>query len=134
MKQDKMLAQMKAVTNALYLREHAKVKPILDAEAQLRSQIDMLKTQIAQARPIAEESHAIKALGADFLWQQWHTKSRRELNQQLAQVTAQKLQAMDKLRASFGRKHAVETMETQERELRRKLRAQKLQQKLLGLE
>ena len=29
MKQDKMLAQMKAVTNAVYLREHAKVKPIL---------------------------------------------------------------------------------------------------------
>ena len=134
MKQDKMLAQMKAVTNALYLREHAKVKPILDAEAQLRSQIEMLKTQIADSRPIAEESHAIKALGADFLWQKWHTKSRRELNQQLAQVTAQKLQAMDKLRASFGRKQAVETMEVQEKDLRRKLRAQKLQQKLLGLE
>ena len=134
MKQDKMLAQMKSVTNALYLREHAKVKPILDAEAQLRSQIEMLKTQIADSRPIAEESHAIKALGADFLWQKWHTKSRRELNQQLAQVTAQKLQAMDKLRASFGRKHAVETMEAQEKDLRRKLRAQKLQQKLLGLE
>lgn len=134
MKQDKMLAQMKAVTNALYLREHAKVKPILDAEAQLRSQIEMLKTQIADSRPIAEESHAIKALGADFLWQKWHTKSRRELNQQLAQVTAQKLQAMDKLRASFGRKHAVETMAEQEQDLRRKLRMQKMQQKLLDLE
>ncbi len=134
MKREKMLAQMKAVTNALYLREHAKVKPILDAEAQLRSQIEMLKTQIADSRPIAEESHAIKALGADFLWQKWHTKSRRELNQQLAQVTAQKFKAMDTLRASFGRKHAVETMEDHEKDMRRRLRAQKLQQKLLDLD
>lgn len=134
MKQDKMLAQMKSVTNALYLREHAKVKPILDAEAQLLSQINMLKNQVAVSRAISDESHAIKALGADLLWQQWHTKHRRELNQQLAQVTAQKLKAMDQLRQSFGRKHAVETMETQEMELRRKMRAQKLQQRLLDLE
>ena len=133
MKKEKMLAQMKAVTEAQYLREHAKVKPILDAEARLRGQISMLKVQVQDGRNAAEGSHAIKTLGADLLWQQWHMQARKELNQELAQVTAKKLQAMDKLRTAFGRKHSVETMEQNERDMRRKLRAQKLQDRLMDL-
>ncbi len=129
-----MLAQMKEITNALYLREHARVKPILDAEARLRGQIQQLKNQIQDSRSIAHDSHAMKSLGADFLWQQWHVKTRRELNQELAQVTAKKLKAMRKLRKSFGRKHAVETMDEQETELRKRLRAQKLHNRLMNLE
>ena len=33
MKKKKMLDQMAAVTHAQYLREHARVKPVLDEEA-----------------------------------------------------------------------------------------------------
>ena len=66
MKQDKMLAQMKSVTNALYLREHAKVKPILDAEAQLRSQIEMLKTQIADLPPDCRRKSRDQGAGGRF--------------------------------------------------------------------
>ncbi|TNJ42275.1 hypothetical protein [Phaeobacter sp. B1627] len=111
MKQDKMLAQMRAVTHAVYLKEHAKVKPILDREAQLRGQLSMLKQQVEQSRALIDDSHEMKALGVDLQWQKWHTNARRDINQDLAQVTAQKLRAMDKLRTAFGRKHAVETME-----------------------
>ncbi|MFP3548915.1 hypothetical protein SB748_36610, partial [Rhizobium sp. SIMBA_035] len=60
MKQDKMLAQMKAVTNAVYLREHAKVKPILDREAQLRGKLAMLKQQVEESRSLIDESHEMK--------------------------------------------------------------------------
>lgn len=134
MRQDKMLEQMKAVTNALYLREHAKVKPILDAEARLRGQINMLKDQVQKGKEIADNSHELKSLGGDLLWQRWHMQARRELNQELAQVTANKLKAMDKLRTSFGRKHSVETMSEQERTARKKLRAKKLQDRLMDLE
>ena len=108
-----MLAQMQAVTNAVYLREHAKIKPILDREAQLRGNFAMLKQQVEESRALVEQSHEIKALGVDLHWQKWHTNARRDINQDLAQVTAQKFRAMDKLRQAFGRKHAVETMEQQ---------------------
>ncbi|NIZ12201.1 hypothetical protein [Phaeobacter sp. HF9A] len=113
MNQAKMLAQMKAVTNAVYLKEHAKVKPILDREAQLRGRLAMLKQQVEESRTLLDQSHEMKALGVDLQWQRWHTNARRDLNLELAQVTSQKLRAMDKLRHAFGRKHAVETMEGQ---------------------
>ncbi|MCG7623645.1 MULTISPECIES: hypothetical protein [unclassified Epibacterium] len=112
MKQDKMLGQMRAVTNAVYLREHAKVKPLLDREAQLRGKLSMLKQQVEDSKALIDKSHEMKTLGVDLQWQQWHTNARRDLNQELAQVTAQKFRAMDKLRQAFGRKHAVETMES----------------------
>lgn len=127
----KMLDQMAAVTEAQYLQEHAKVKPILDREAELRGQLAKLDSQIRDTRTQADGDHSMRALGADLLWQGWHTRTRRELNMQLAQVTAQKLTAMDKLRAAFGRKHAVETMARDERKKVKQDRAKKLEQTLL---
>lgn len=106
----KMLDQMASVTEAQYLQEHAKVKPVLDAEAKLRAQLAQLDTQVKEARDLNNSDMAMKSLGADLLWQSWHTRTRRQLNVELAQATAKKLMAMDRLRKSFGRKHAVETM------------------------
>ncbi len=134
MKQDKMLAQMKSVTNAVYLREHAKVKPILDREAQLRGKLSMLKQQVEESREILNQSHEMKALGIDLQWQRWHTNARRDINQELAQVTAQKLRAMDKLRHAFGRKHAVETMENQYKSDAKEKRAKMLFDRLMNLD
>lgn len=134
MKKDKMLAQMKSVTNAVYLREHAKVKPILDREAQLRGKLSMLKQQVEDSREILNQSHEMKALGVDLQWQRWHTNARRDINQELAQVTAQKLRAMDKLRHAFGRKHAVETMETQYKADAKEKRAKMLFDRLMNLD
>ena len=134
MKKDKMLAQMKSVTNAVYLREHAKVKPILDREAQLRGKLSMLKQQVEDSREILNQSHEMKALGVDLQWQRWHTNARRDINQELAQVTAQKLRAMDKLRHAFGRKHAVETMENQYKSDAKEKRAKMLFDRLMNLD
>ncbi|WP_420004681.1 hypothetical protein [Arenibacterium sp. LLYu02] len=134
MKKDKMLAQMKSVTNAVYLREHAKVKPILDREAQLRGKLTMLKQQVEDSREILNQSHEMKALGVDLQWQRWHTNARRDINQELAQVTAQKLRAMDKLRHAFGRKHAVETMEAQNKSEAKEKRAKMLFDRLMNLD
>ncbi len=134
MKQDKMLAQMKAVTNAVYLREHAKVKPILDREAQLRGKLAMLKQQVEDSRALVDQSHEMKALGVDLQWQKWHTNARRDINQDLAQVTAQKFRAMDKLRYAFGRKHAVETMENQNKSDAKERRNKMLFDRLMNLD
>lgn len=107
---DKMLQQMKSVTEAQYLQEHARIKPVLDAEAALRGKLAQLDRQVKEAREQANGDLAMKSLGADLLWQGWHNRMKRQLNIELAQATAKKLMAMDRLRKSFGRKHAVQTM------------------------
>lgn len=128
-----MLTQMAAVTEAQYLKEHAKIKPILDHEARLRGQISKLDAQVQEAREEANKDMPMKALGADLLWQGWHTNARRNLNMQLAQVTARKLMAMDRLRKSFGRKTAVGDMVKTEKIRIKTLRAKTLEEQLLQL-
>ncbi|CRL12402.1 hypothetical protein [Phaeobacter italicus] len=130
----KMLDQMASVTEAMYLREHAKVKPVLDAEARLRGQLAKLDRQYQETRELAHSDHAMKALGADLLWQSWHSRSKRQLNMELAQITAQKLRAMDGLRKAFGRKHAVETMAKEERQRRKVELAEKQRNRLMNQE
>ena len=133
MKKQKMLDQMAAVTAAQYLREHAKIKPVLDQEARLRGQLTKLKEHVATTRAQAEDDHSMKALGADLLWQGWSTRKRRELNTELAQATAKKLMAMDRLRRSFGRKTALEGMAAEERQRRKVKQAKALEERLLSL-
>ncbi|MCD9147115.1 hypothetical protein [Pseudophaeobacter flagellatus] len=128
-----MLTQMAAVTEAQYLKEHAKIKPILDHEARLRGQISKLDAQVQEARDEANKDMPMKALGADLLWQGWHTTARRNLNMQLAQVTARKLMAMDRLRKSFGRKTAVGDMVKTEKTRIKTQRAKTLEEQLLQL-
>ncbi|NIZ60474.1 hypothetical protein DL239_05730 [Sedimentitalea sp. CY04] len=128
----KKLDQMAAVTEAQYLREHAKIKPILDEDAALRGKIAKLDAQIKETRQQAENDHAMRALGADLLWQGWHSRTRRQLNIELAQVTARKLKAMDQVRKAFGRKHAVQTMADDERKRQKLERIKKLEAQLLG--
>lgn len=128
-----MLQQMAAVTEAQYLKEHAKIKPILDHEARLRGQLSRLDDQVREARSEVQGDIPMKALGADLVWQGWHTNTRRNLNMQLAQVTARKLMAMDRLRKTFGRKTAVSDMAKAEKLRLKTARAKSLEEQLLGL-
>lgn len=128
-----MLRQMAAVTEAQYLKEHAKIKPILDQEARLRGQLNKLSEQVQAARAQVDQDVPMKALGADLLWQGWHIKARRDINSQLAQVTARKLMAMDRLRRTFGRKTAVAEMEKTEALRLKEAKAKALEQRLLQL-
>ncbi|MBQ4823338.1 hypothetical protein J4729_02035 [Leisingera sp. HS039] len=127
----KMLDQMAAVTAAQYMQEHAKIQPALAREAQLRGQLAKLNSQVQAAREPADSDHTMKALGADLLWQGWHTRTRRQLNLELAQATAQKLRMMDQLRKAFGRKHAVETMAASERKRHKAEQAKAFMDRLL---
>lgn len=127
----KMLDQMAAVTAAQYMQEHAKIQPALAREAELRGQLARLNEQVQASREQTEGDHTMKALGADLLWQGWHTRTRRQLNMDLAKATAQKLRMMDQLRQAFGRKHAVETMAAAERKRDKAAKAKALMDKLL---
>ena len=62
-----MLKQMAAVTEAQYLKEHAKIKPILDHEARLRGQLTKLEQQVQEAREQADGDIPMRALGADLV-------------------------------------------------------------------
>ena len=73
----------------------------------------------------------MKALGADLLWEGWHSRTRRQLNMDLAKATAQKLRMMDQLRTAFGRKHAVETMAATERKRQKAAQAKAFMDRLL---
>ncbi|KIC36234.1 hypothetical protein [Leisingera sp. ANG-M7] len=128
----KMLDQMAAVTAAQYMQEHAKVQPALAREAELRGQLAKLNEQVQAAREQASSDHAMKALGADLMWEGWHSRTRRQLNMDLAKATAQKLRMMDQLRTAFGRKHAVETMAATERKRQKAAQAKAFLDRLLG--
>ncbi|NSY38761.1 hypothetical protein [Leisingera sp. ANG59] len=127
----KMLDQMAAITAAQYMQEHAKVQPVLAREAELRGQMAKLNEQVQAAREQASSDHAMKALGADLLWEGWHSRTRRQLNMDLAKATAQKLRMMDQLRTTFGRKHAVETMAATERKRQKAAQAKAFMDRLL---
>lgn len=102
------LDQLATVAEALYLREHRGIRSILEQEAMLRRQLAQLSDQDAQAR--RSNDAAIQALGADVLWQQWLSRTRRRLNTDLALVMARKLSAMNGLRAAFGRQQAARSL------------------------
>ncbi len=130
---DKMLKQMQSVTEAQYLQEHARIKPILDAEAAIRGKLAQLDRQVKDARDQANGDLTMKSVGADLLWQGWHDRTRRQLNIELAQATAKKLMAMDRLRKSFGRKHAVQTMAVEAAAQKKADKAQHLYAQLMKL-
>ncbi len=98
----------------------------------MRGQLTTLEAQVREARAEADGDMPMKALGADLLWEGWHLSTRRNLNMQLAQVTARKLMAMDRLRKTFGRKTAVSDMEKAEKLRRKAAKAKTLEEQLLS--
>lgn len=104
------MGQMAAVTEAMYLREFEKIKSVLAEETALRRKLSRLDEQISQNRSTASEDHSMKTIGADILWQAWGTRTRQQVNMELAQVMARKLIAMDGVRMAFGRQKAVEKL------------------------
>lgn len=101
---------MLKVTEALYMREFQKVRGILEEETTLRQKLAQLDTQIADNQTAIRNDHTMKTVGVDMLWQGWVTRTRRNLNTELAQVMARKLVAMDGVRQAFGRRQAVEKL------------------------
>lgn len=63
----------------------------------------------------ALDDHAMRALGADLLWQGWLTRQRSEINTQLANLLVQKAALMDALRLAFGRSQVAATLVTNAR-------------------
>ncbi len=109
MKQEK-LAQMSQVAEAVYLAEFRKVQPLLQEEARLRGALSRLKEQADAERTALATDMPMQTIGADFLWQAWLVRSRKQLNIELSQVLARKSIIMGRIRHAFGRRNAVQSM------------------------
>ncbi|MBI6629393.1 hypothetical protein [Pontibaca salina] len=96
------IAQLVDVTEAVYMAEYQKIQPILTREATLRSRLAQLQGQRNSAG-----NQQMRAVGADLVWQAWRERSMQELDMELAQVVARKLELLERVRKAFGRKEAV---------------------------
>lgn len=104
------LPALKSVTEAIYQSEYQKLRPVLEAEARVQSQLARLDAQVVQTRQDSAVTDGYQITGTDVLWNGWEAATRRQLNMGLARCRAQKLAAMQQLRQAFGRKQAVERL------------------------
>ena len=125
---DRKVTQMSRVTDALYLKEFQKIRHILERENELRASLTRLSEQVAQAQTQQTEAFAMQTIGADLLWQGWVTRTRRQLNIELAQVLAQKMRAISEAQRAFGKQQAVKSM----RDMAAAARREKIDKHLQG--
>ncbi|MCF6233694.1 MAG: hypothetical protein L3J36_11470 [Rhodobacteraceae bacterium] len=127
------LGQMSDVMRALYDREFRVIAAILAEESNLRGKLTQLDAQVADNLELGDNAHSLNVVGAQLLWQGWTSRTRRQLNGDLAQVMAKKLVAMDKVRIAFGRQRAVEMMMTTEQRTLKQRQAKQRDINLLSL-
>ncbi|WP_333683177.1 hypothetical protein [Pontibaca methylaminivorans] len=114
------LRQLGAVTEALYMDEHRRIQEILAREAALQASISRLRAQSSHYG-----DRQMQAIGADLAWEAWRDRSLRDLGMELAQVRAQKLAALDRLRGAFGRNEAVRQLIERAMAERKRLRSRR---------
>jgi hypothetical protein len=103
--------RLHSITDAMYLRAQQSLRVILLREATLRGELSKLDSNARANRKeqtIAIES--MRAIGADLLWEGWVSKTRAQLNLELAQVLAQKEQNIGHVRKAFGKKIVSEKL------------------------
>lgn len=109
MRQD-TFSQMSTVTEVMFQREFNSIRGILKEEADLRQSLTRLDAHSDAAKIEQGQDYAMQTIGADILWLAWVSQTRRQLNIELAQVMARKLEAMTHVRKAFGRKEAVKSL------------------------
>ena len=101
------IRELATVADAVFQREHQKLRPLLQREAQLLRQLTRLDSQLAEVKSSSAQAVGYQVTGVDLLWRGWESASRRNLNIELARLRSQKLEAMENLRDAFGRKQAI---------------------------
>lgn len=96
------------LTDALYQAELSKMREVNAREASLRHDLAELESlqRSNMALPQAD-LHTVRQIGADVLWEGWVSRTRADLNMQLAQVMAQKARMTTQLRRAFGKQIAA---------------------------
>ena len=128
------LEQMAEVTRVRFEREYARIAALVEEEVTLRKQLAQIKAQIGAGHVTLQgPDMTIQAMSAGLLWQSWSTRHRARLEQELAGVLARKAVVLAEVRIAFGRKDAVDRMQTQEARDRAAARTKAQFNRLMGL-
>lgn len=111
----KALEDVSKVMDAMYQSRVSGLQSLIAQEAKLRDALRCLEDMRQISTGSALDDHAMRALGADLLWQGWLTRQRSEINTQLANLLVQKAALMDALRLAFGRSQVAATLVTNAR-------------------
>jgi hypothetical protein len=124
-------AELEDLTKILKRAQEARVQGIVAEENRLRRAIAELddKATLAGQLP-AERLHDMRSVGADLLWNGWLSRSRRQLNIELAQVLARKGQIMREVRKAHGRNSAAKTILRHEEDAEKSKRQAALAEKV----
>ncbi|WP_146347519.1 hypothetical protein [Falsiphaeobacter marinintestinus] len=125
------LPRLLEIVKVQYLKEQERMRAVLAEESALRGKLAKLDELADQAQTDLSQPQAMQQIGADLLWQSWRDRTRRQLNQELAQIMARKQPFQEKLKASFGRKTALERMIVNDTLRRKKTAAQRRDERLL---
>lgn len=128
----KQLKDLHIVSQLRFLQEYAKISSILREEAQIREQLMRLEQKSLQVDAPTDAIQTMSLVGADILWQSWVSRSRRQLNMELAQVLARKSDAIAGFRKAFGKRKSVEQMLRLEKDDRKKHQMRKFYDRLMS--
>ena len=107
--------ELAALADARYQVDLAQLQSIVGEETRLRSELQKLAGfERENAATDPADMLALRQLGGDILWQAWIGRKREELNLCLATVMARKLMVMQKLKVSFGKRSAAQSLEDRE--------------------
>lgn len=102
------LAMMKKLVEVKYRQQQDSFARFLTQENNIRSALKRLNEQFTENRATDDTMH--KTVGADVLWQAWHSRKKRELNLQLAQVLAVKELHVAQVRKAYGKVLATDSL------------------------
>ncbi|KQI69944.1 hypothetical protein AN189_00575 [Loktanella sp. 3ANDIMAR09] len=105
---------MMRVTEAIYQADQAEMAQLARTERAIRQQLHCLATDQARLHDrAATPPDAAFLSGSDALWQTWIATRQADLNGELARTLVRKAAQIEKLRGSFGRRTAIETLHVQ---------------------
>ena len=101
---DKRLAKLQLVADMRYRRAAAPLEHIVRRENEIRQAFSDLRMHVQEYE---EDAHLASRTGALQAWKQWSGTRREQLNQQLAMILAEKIEATQQARQEFCRKEAI---------------------------
>lgn len=104
------LSGLAALTDAVYRSRLAGMQRILAQEARLRQNLQRLEQMSRLDDNLEQQDIAMRAIGADLLWQGWVARKKSELNIQLANLLAQKSAISRDLTFAFGRSQVADEL------------------------
>jgi len=122
------LEQIRLLTTVKYQQSQAAIATLSAREAELRVELQRLRSLTQETQAQQPEHAQIRAIGADVIWLRWLGQAQRQLNIALAQVLAEKEGLMAAHRRAHGKKLVAENLVDQAGKTRRqKAREQTLE-------